>query len=126
MKRTGKHALCVAAGILMFSVAEFADAGGSGLRDGNLERNPAGGGERVCELFVSGVGGEEIPVTLTVPERKLTEEQLDAAQPDIMELLCACAEKTDRCGKSGTILSWQGNFRSTDFRSDGSPWPRRP
>ncbi len=98
MKRTGKHALCVAAGILMFSVAEFADAGGSGLRDGNLERNPAGGGERVCELFVSGVGGEEIPVTLTVPERKLTEEQLDAALPEIMELLCRRIR-----GKNGSL-----------------------
>lgn len=84
-----KYILCITAGIFLFGAAEFADKQGASVEKGVLKRNLCGQGEAVYEFYVEGLGeyGTEQPVTLQVPEQKLTAEQFHRCIPEAAELL---------------------------------------
>ena len=57
------------------------------VRDGVLARNEYGGGDRQYELLVEGLENGEEQVKVTVPERKMSDAEVQKELPGIMEYL---------------------------------------
>ena len=60
---------------------------GDPVRDGVLARNEYGGGDRQYELLVEGLENGEEQVKVTVPERKMSDAEVQRELPGIMEYL---------------------------------------
>lgn len=88
-KKYGKYGICVGAGILLFLAAELSGMGEQDVENGVLRRNPCGKGDAVYEFYVDGLEEGRIEAEITVPERRLTEEEFHKCIPAAMELLCS-------------------------------------
>lgn len=86
-KKYGKYALCVILGFVLYMTAEAAGNMGDPVRNGFLERNGYGGGDRQYELIVGGLGSGEEKVNVSVPERKMAVKEIQAELPKIRECL---------------------------------------
>lgn len=84
----GKYGVCVLAGILAYGAVELLSSGGESISSGRLRRSPSGGGDLSYEFYVEGLEEEAVPVTLNVPEQKLSAEQLQDVLPEVAALLC--------------------------------------
>lgn len=84
-----RYIFCIAAGILLFCTAEFADKRESSVENRLLKRNLCGQGETVYEFYVEGLeaDGAKSEVILQVPEQKLSAEQFHQCIPEAAELL---------------------------------------
>lgn len=83
----GKYGACVITGFALYGFAEAAGKMGDPVRNAVLERNEYGGGDRQYELFVGGLGEKEEEIAITVPERKMSGEEMQENFPKIMEYL---------------------------------------
>ena len=80
--------LCLLAGSFLSAAYIFAGAQGSFLRDGRyILRGSYGEGEEEYELKVSGLGDEEEMISLTVSERKYTDQELQVLFSELAEQL---------------------------------------
>ena len=80
--------LCLLAGSFLSAAYIFAGAQGSFLRDGRyILRGSYGEGEEEYELKVSGLGDEEKMISLTVSERKYTDQELQVLFSELAEQL---------------------------------------
>ncbi len=78
----------MAAGISFYWMTRWFGVSAPGPEEGILKRNPVGGGEAVYEFLVEGLSEKEFPMSLAVPEQRLTGAQFREAVPRAMELLC--------------------------------------
>ncbi len=87
MKIGKKQVLCVCGGIVCFLLAQWV----SGMEDigktGELPRNSYGQGEAGYELLVEGLTDGEEPITVTVGERRYTQEEAEAVFENIMSTI---------------------------------------
>lgn len=83
----GKYAACVLSGFVLYGLSEAAGEIGDPVRDGVLARNEYGGGDRQYELLVEGLENGEEQVKVTVPERKMSDAEVQKELPGIMEYL---------------------------------------
>ena len=84
----GYKILCLLAGSFLSAAYIFAGAQGSFLRDGRyILRGSYGEGEEEYELKVSGLGDEEEMISLTVSERKYTDQELQVLFSELAEQL---------------------------------------
>lgn len=92
MKQTGsriwRSAVCVAVGVFFYLAAQISGTGQTGAAEGVLKRNPAGSGDMKYAFLVDGLETSAVPVQISVPEQKLSQEQLERRLPEIMEALC--------------------------------------
>ena len=80
--------LCLMAGSIISAAYIFAGAQGSFLREGRyILRSSYGEGEEEYELKVSGLGAEEEMISLTVSERKYTDQELRVLFSELAEQL---------------------------------------
>ena len=88
-KRLWQSVACIGIGICLYIAAELADTMGDSVEKGKLLRKPCGKGDAVYEFYVDGLmDGEETPVTIAVPEKKMTPAEFSARLPEIVEVLC--------------------------------------
>ncbi len=80
-------AACIAGGIALCALSGLLASDTSGISEGELERNPVGGGDRVYEFLAEGIGEDALDISVTVPERVLTKEEFYASVDDAMELV---------------------------------------
>ena len=83
----GKYAACVLSGFVLYGLSEAVGEIGDPVRDGVLARNEYGGGDRQYELLVEGLENGEEQVKVTVPERKMSDAEVQRELPEIMEYL---------------------------------------
>ena len=83
----GKYAACVLSGFVLYGLSEAVGEIGDPVRDGVLARNEYGGGDRQYELLVEGLENGEEQVKVTVPERKMSDAEVQKELPGIMEYL---------------------------------------
>ena len=83
----GKYAACVLSGFVLYGLSEAVGEIGDPVRDGVLARNEYGGGDRQYELLVEGLENGEEQVKVTVPERKMSDAEVQRELPGIMEYL---------------------------------------
>lgn len=83
-----KQFFCIFLGAMFWLAAIFFGAEDTGLEDGVLKRNPSGGGERQYEFFVNGIAESPVPISVSVPEKSLSQEELTENMKPIMEILC--------------------------------------
>ena len=86
-KEYGKYGICVISGVVLYGIAETAEKLGDPLRNAVLERNEYGGGDRQYELFVDGLENGEQKLSVTVPERKMSEKEMQTEFSQIVESL---------------------------------------
>ena len=86
-KRVWKYAACVLSGFVLYGLSEAVGEIGDPVRDGVLARNEYGGGDRQYELLVEGLENGEEQVKVTVPERKMSDAEVQKELPGIMEYL---------------------------------------
>ena len=80
--------LCLMAGVFLSAAYIFAGGRESVLREGRyILRSSYGEGEEEYELRVSGIGDEEETISLTVSERKHTDQELQALFSELAEQL---------------------------------------
>ena len=72
----GKYAACVLSGFVLYGLSEAVGEIGDPVRDGVLARNEYGGGDRQYELLVEGLENGEEQVKVTVPERKMSDAEV--------------------------------------------------
>lgn len=88
-KRLWQSLACIGMGIGLFLAAELSDTMGDSVENGKLLRNPCGKGDAVYEFYVDGLTeGEETPVTIAVPEKKMTPTEFAERLPEIVGVLC--------------------------------------
>ena len=83
----GKYAACVLSGFVLYGLSEAVGEIGDPVRDGVLARNEYGGGDRQYERLVEGLENGEEQVKVTVPERKMSDAEVQKELPGIMEYL---------------------------------------
>lgn len=80
--------ICVFVGILLFLMMKLAGGNDSGLQNRKeLDRPPHGEGEKNCEIYVEGIGTEELPLHVSIGERAYTEEEAEKLFDSIREQL---------------------------------------
>ncbi|MEY8339435.1 immunoglobulin-like domain-containing protein [Lachnospiraceae bacterium 62-35] len=67
--------ICAAAGILLYVAVKVAGNGNSDLTEGRIRRPAHGEGEMDCELYITGLEEEEIPIKIHVEEKQYGEEE---------------------------------------------------
>lgn len=79
----GKYAACVLSGFVLYGLSEAVGEIWDPVRDGVLARNEYGGGDRQYELLVEGLENGEEQVKVTVPERKMSDAEVQKELPGI-------------------------------------------
>lgn len=86
-----KALLCIGAGAGMFLAAEYVNITDPNVENGRLSRNPCGKGDAVYEICVDGLEsdsmGKPIELMVTIPERKMTEEEFRERLPEMIDVL---------------------------------------
>lgn len=88
LKKYLPGAACIAAGVLFYMAAEFMESGKQKMDSGILWRNEVGQGDLIYEFYVEGLEEEPQLISVTVPERVLTDEEFDRIIPEASEILC--------------------------------------
>lgn len=86
-KEYGKYAACVVTGFALYGAAEVNRKLGDPARNAILERKRYGEGDRQYDLLVDGLGEREEKISVTIPERKMSADEMQEKFPEIMECL---------------------------------------
>ena len=86
-KEYGKYAACVVTGFALYGAAEVNRKLGDPARNAILERKRYGEGDRQYDLLVDGLGEREEEISVTIPERKMSADEMQEKFPEIMECL---------------------------------------
>lgn len=82
-----KQIACVAGGLVLYLLAQWAGQMGETGRNGSVLRNSYGEGEAVCQLEVLGLEQDPYPITLTLEELEYTKDEADTLFQKIQEEL---------------------------------------
>ena len=86
-KEYGKYAACVVTGFALYGAEEVNRKLGDPARNAILERKRYGEGDRQYDLLVDGLGEREEEISVTIPERKMSADEMQEKFPEIMECL---------------------------------------
>ena len=75
-KEYGKYAACVVTGFALYGAAEVNRKLGDPARNAVLERKRYGEGDRQYDLLVDGLGEREAEISVTIPERKMSADEM--------------------------------------------------